>query len=436
MKICSDLLVSSSAVLRKRLRSSAWRPQWDAARIAIATIFLLDGLAFGAWVAHLPLLKRGLALSDVAFAGVLAGVVAGAFVSQPLAGVLASRVGTRRVTRVAAVLAGPALALPAFAPSLATLVAAAALFGVTRGATEVPMNAQAALLEARHARPRMSSFHACFSLGGSLGAALAALLLRTGLESRTSLLIVGVGCALVAAVAGRHLLRDGPAAAGDASGTSDTGGPRGVAVLRDGLLLALGALAFCGLFGEGAMADWSAVLLERTTGAVPAAAALGYAAFSVAMTIGRLTGDAVVARAGGVRTLRASGLLAAVGLVLALLAPYGLALVGCAVVGLGYANLVPILYSASGRRAGSAGVAAVSTVGYTGFVVGPPAIGGLSAMLGSLAAALAAVAALAVAIAAGAGVVRRAAAATATLGVRETAGRDEGALAPAIGAVR
>jgi fucose permease len=282
----------------------------------------------------------------------------------------------------------------------------------------------------------MSSFHACFSLGGSLGAALAALLLRTGLESRTSLLIVGVGCALVAAVAGRHLLRDGPAAAGDASGTSDTGGPRGVAVLRDGLLLALGALAFCGLFGEGAMADWSAVLLERTTGAVPAAAALGYAAFSVAMTIGRLTGDAVVARAGGVRTLRASGLLAAVGLVLALLAPYGLALVGCAVVGLGYANLVPILYSASGRRAGSAGVAAVSTVGYTGFVVGPPAIGGLSAMLGSLAAALAAVAALAVAIAAGAGVVRRAAAATATLGVRETAGRDEGALAPAIGAVR
>ncbi|HEX7941993.1 MAG TPA: MFS transporter, partial [Gemmatimonadaceae bacterium] len=335
--------------------------------------------------------------------------VAGAFVAQPMSGVLATRIGTRPVTRVASVLAGLVLALPAFASSLPALVAACALFGITRGATEVPMNAQASMLEARHARPRMSSFHACFSLGGTLGAALAALLLRAGLEARTSLTLVGVGCALVAAVAGRYLLHDGPAASEDAPHST---GPRGAAVLRDGLLLALGALAFCGLFGEGAMADWSALLLERTTGAVPAAAALGYAAFSVAMTIGRLTGDAVVARAGSVRTLRTSGLLAAAGLVLALVAPYGLALVGCAIVGLGYANLVPILYSASGRRAGSAGVAAVSTLGYTGFVVGPPAIGALSGLFGSLAAALGIVALLALGIAAGAGVAGRAVVAT------------------------
>jgi MFS family permease len=401
--------VSSPVGIRSGSGSGAWRRQWDSPRIAIAITFLLDGLAFGVWVAHLPLLKRALALSDVAFAGALAGVVAGAFVAQPLSGVLATRIGTRPVTRVASVLAGLVLALPAFAPSLSALVVACAFFGITRGATEVPMNAQAAMLEARHARPRMSSFHACFSLGGTLGAALAALLLRAGLEARTSLTFVGVGCAVVAAVAGRYLLHDGPAAA---KGAPHATGPRGVAVLRDGLLLALGALAFCGLFGEGAMADWSALLLERTTGAVPAAAALGYAAFSVAMTVGRLTGDTVVARAGGVRTLRTSGLLAAAGLVLALVAPYGLALVGCAIVGLGYANLVPILYSASGRRAGSAGVAAVSTLGYTGFVVGPPAIGALSGMFGSLAAALGIVAVLALAIAAGAGVVGRAIAAT------------------------
>jgi fucose permease len=151
------------------------------------------------------------------------------------------------------------------------------------------------------------------------------------------------------------------------------------------------------------MADWSALLLERTTGAAPAAAALGYAAFSVAMTAGRVTGDAVIARVGPVRTLRASGLLAATGMTIALVTPYAPALVGCAVVGLGYANLVPILFSASGRRAGSAGVAAVSTLGYAGFVVGPPLIGALAQAAGSLPAALAVVAAFALVIAAAGG---------------------------------
>lgn len=304
--------------------------------------------------------------------------------------------GTRRVTRAAAVLAGLALALPVFA----ALAVAAAVYG-------------------------------------SIGAATAALLLRSGLGARVSLSLVGIGCALLAAVAGRHLLRDGPAAhaatetaahapshgAHASSGSVPPAAVRGAAILRDGPLLALGALAFCGLFGEGAMADWSALLLERTTGAAPAAAALGYAAFSVAMTAGRLAGDAVVARAGGARTLRASGLLAAAGLALALLAPYGPALVGCAVVGLGYANLVPVLFSASGRRAGSTGVAAVSTLGYSGFVVGPPVIGRLAQAAGSLPAALAVVAVLGLVIAVGAGVVGRAA--TVAAGARPAVPSDE-----------
>ncbi|MEP6989299.1 MAG: MFS transporter [bacterium] len=384
---------------------AGWRAGWDAPRTAIATIFLLDGLTFGVWVAHLPLLKRALALSDLAFAAALAGLVAGAFVAQPLAGLLASRVGSRRVTRIASVCAGCALALPAFAPTLATLVAATIVLGLARGATEVPMNAQATLLETQHARPRMSSFHACFSLGGFLGAGAAALLLHFGAGARATLPGVGLSCAAIAFFVGRSLLRDTPRRGHMA--LHDGAPPTLAALARDRTLVLLGVLAFCGLFGEGAMADWSALLLERNTGAAAAAAAVGYAVFSVAMTCGRVTGDAVIARAGRSRTLRASGVLAATGMVLALIGSYPVAVAGFAIVGLGYANLVPILFSASGRHGGSAGISAVSTLGYAGFVVGPPAIGALSQATGSLAAALSAVAVFAAVIAVGAGAVER-----------------------------
>ncbi len=385
--------------------------QWDPARLAVAAIFLLDGVTWGLWVAHLPLIKGALRLSDLAFSYALVGIVVGAFVAQPLAGALATRVGTRRVMRPASVAGCLALGVPALAPTLPLLVGAGVLLGFTRGATEVPMNGHATLVEARDGVPRMSSFHGCFSLGGFLGAGLAALLLRAGLGARATLPAAGLASAVVAALASRSLLRDAPAVtaaqAGAAPHVTAESRPSLAAALRDPALLALGALAFFGLFGEGAMSDWSALALERTARAGADAAALGYAAFSVAMTAGRFTGDATVGRLGRSRTLRASGLLAAAGLTLALTAPYAAAVCGYALVGLGYANLVPILFSAGGRRSGSAGIAAVSTLGYLGLVVGPPVVGGLSTLLRSLPLALGVVALFALLIALGAGAVGR-----------------------------
>jgi MFS family permease len=399
-------------VTEEALRGAARRPRlagaaagWDAARLAVAAIFLLDGVTWGLWVAHLPLIKAGLRLSDLTFSYALAGIVLGAFVAQPLAGALATRVGTRRVTRPASAAACLALGIPAFAPSLPLLVAATALLGLVRGATEVPMNGQATLVEARDRVPRMSAFHGCFSLGGFLGSGLAALTLRAGLGARATLPAAGIVAAVASVLASQALLRDAPAP--EHTTAERAARPSLAHTVRDRVLLALGALAFFGLFGEGAMSDWSALALQRTAGAAVDAAALGYAAFSVAMTAGRFTGDATVARLGRARTLRASGLLAAAGLTLGLTAPYALAIFGYALVGLGYANLVPILFSASGRRAGSAGIAAVSTLGYFGFVVGPPMIGGLSTLLGSLPLALGVVALFALVIALGAGAAER-----------------------------
>lgn len=390
-------------------RLAAALAEWDAARLAVAAVFLLDGVTWGLWVAHLPLIKGALRLSDLQFSYALAGIVLGAFVAQPLAGALATRVGTRRVTRPASALGSLALGVPALAPSLPLLVAACALLGLTRGATEVPMNGQATLVEARDGVPRMSAFHGCFSLGGFLGSGLAALLLRAGHDARATLLVAGVASAALSVFATRTLLRDAPAPGAHGPGAHATAErearPSLATAVRDRLLLALGALGFLGLFGEGAMSDWSALALQRTAGAGVDAAALGYAAFSVAMTAGRFTGDATVGRVGRARTLRASGLLAAAGLTLALTAPYWAAVSGYALVGLGYANLVPILFSAGGRRAGAAGIAAVSTLAYLGLVVGPPVVGGLSTLLGSLPLALGVVAVFALVIALGAGAV-------------------------------
>jgi fucose permease len=144
-------------------------------------------------------------------------------------------------------------------------------------------------------------------------------------------------------------------------------------------LIGLGALAFCGLLAEGAMGDWSAVYLHDTLGSSPALAATGFAAFSLAMAAGRFAGDRLVGRFGSERVLRASSTVAALGLTGALLIGRpGAAIVGCGLVGLGFANVIPILFSAAGRtegvQAGTA-IAAVATTGYLGFLAGPPAIG-------------------------------------------------------------
>jgi fucose permease len=143
--------------------------------------------------------------------------------------------------------------------------------------------------------------------------------------------------------------------------------------------LTLGILALLGLMAEGAMADWSAVYLHDTLGSSPSVAAVGFAAFSLAMAAGRFTGDALVGRLGPRRVLRGSSAVAAVGLGAALLVGQpAVGVVGCALVGLGIANIIPVLFSAAARVPGvppGQALAAVATTGYLGFLAGPPLIG-------------------------------------------------------------
>jgi len=243
------------------------------------------------------------------------------------------------------------------------------------------MNAQGVLVEESYARPIMSSFHALFSLGGLLGAGGAAVAMAAGLSAITHLALVALLGLAAIGLAAAHLVPT-PRSPGPAQAWF---------VAPPVALLGLGLLAFCALLAEGAMGDWSAVYLRDSLGTPAATAAMGFAAFSLAMALGRLVGDALARRLGGPRLLRVSGSLAAAGLSIALLVGQpGVALLGFGLVGLGVANLIPVLFSAAGRTGADAGtaIAAVATTGYLGYLAGPPLIGlaadaaGLPAALG------------------------------------------------------
>jgi predicted MFS family arabinose efflux permease len=357
------------------------------ARIAVSAVFFANGAGFASWVPHIPAVQAGLALPASTLGAALLAMAAGALVGIPLSGLATSRIGSRGVVRASALLFFLALPLPILAPGLASVVAALALLGAANGALDVAMNAQAVAVEARWPRPIMSSFHGMWSLGGLAGAGGAALALAAGWTPRAHVLTATLVLASLAAAACRWILPpDDPRA--DAR--------RFVRPTR--AVLGLGAIAFLGLMAEGAVGDWSAVYLRHTLGTTASTAALGFAAFSLTMAGGRFLGDALVARLGDVRVVRASAGAAAIALGFALLVAHPLAAIaGFAAVGIGVANVVPIVFRAAGAIPGVAagnGIAAVGTCGYVGFLAGPPTIGfvadvlGLPAALGLVAAAL------------------------------------------------
>jgi len=344
-------------------------PGAHAARHAIAFTFLVNGAVLGTWVSRIPAIKQALTLSDAHLGLALLSMAVGALAAFPVAGALIARVGSRRVTAISGTTYCLTLPLLAAASDFTQLACALFAFGAMNGAMDVAMNAHGADVEQRYRRPIMSSLHGMFSLGGLLGAAggaaMAGATVAPGPHFLLFGLIAGVGCALVTS----RLLRTRPAPRSNAP----------VFALPHRALLSFGVIAFCAHLTEGAMADWSAVYLRQVLAADSALAAIGFAAFSLTMTAARLAGDRFVTRIGPVRVLRLGGLTAATGLSCALLLGHPLVtLIGFACVGLGMATISPLVFSAAARTssvpAGTA-IAAVATMGYSGFLAGPPLIG-------------------------------------------------------------
>nr|WP_258177229.1 MFS transporter [Streptomyces solincola] len=347
-------------------------------RTALTVFFALDGFLFAGWVVRIPAIKAqtGASAGDLGLA--LLGVSAGAVVTMTLTGRLCRRHGSHRITVAAAVLLSLSIALPPLTRSAVALGLVLLVFGAGYGGINVAMNSAAVDLVAALRRPVMPGFHAAFSLGGMLGAGLGGLV-AGGLSPTAHLVaLTGVGLLLTAVAAPTLLRHPSPRPPGQPSEAQSPPSGRMEPRARR-LVTVFGLIALCTAYGEGAMADWGALHLEEDLHAHPGLAAAGYSAFALAMTVGRLSGTTMLERLGQTRTLVAGGATAAAGMLLGALAPSaGAALLGFAVTGLGLANLFPVAIARAGAVAGPSGVAAASTLGYGGMLLGPPAIGFLA----------------------------------------------------------
>ncbi len=339
-------------------------------RTKIAIVFFVHGLMLATWAPHIPYVRDEFGLSEGALGILLLFLAAGAVAAMLLTGAIASRVGADVVTRWTTLAMAGTLLLPLAAPSPLTLAISLATFGAALGSMDVAMNAVAAEIETSLGRPVMSSFHGMFSVGALTGSLLAAALLRSGIEPFHQ----AVAVAATVAVTTWPILKRLPQ-----SVTTSSEGP--AINFPKGRLLVLGIIAFAVMLAEGSALDWSATYLTSDLGATAAVAALAYGAFSVTMAIGRFTGDALNRRVGRIRLVQAGAALATIGLGLGLLLATPLSvIIGFAVMGAGLANIIPVIFTTSAEQGTTPaeGISATATLGYLGFLAGPPLIGAIA----------------------------------------------------------
>ena len=359
--------------------------------------FFSSGFIFATWGVHVPTVKAHYGLDEAQLGIALLAAGAGAMFGLTSAGRWIGRHGPRRIAALSGCVYALLLAGLIAMPGYFALMGLLAAFGLVTSVFDVAINTEAAQLEMQSGTPLMSGMHGMFSLGGMAGAASGSAVLAAGMGAQTHLLLVTVAMVLLVAVSSTRMLPK--VATGNAAGADHS------FRLPRGPLAVLGVLAALGLIAEGAIYDWSVLYMQQELGSPQKQAALAYAAFSAAMAAARFGGDAMRARFTPIALLRGSGVLAAASMTLVLLTdlPW-LALVGFAGVGVGFANVVPILFGASARVPGvepASGIASVSAVAYLGFMAGPAVIG-LLARASSLTAALYVVVIFAAALAASA----------------------------------
>jgi MFS family permease len=339
-------------------------------RIAVKTAFFINGFIFANWVSRLPRIQEMFNADDGTIGLVLLASSIGAVGAMPFTGWVIIKNGSRRITLISAILYCAFVPLIPLSQNLFVLIVLYFFMGIVTGMLDVAMNAQAILVEREYKRPIMTSFHALFSIGMMLGAASASLFTNIKLDLVQHFFIVAGAALLGAAWMSRHLIYDRPEAA-------HHDGP--LFRLPNRSMIALGIITFCCMIGEGSMSDWSVNYMENVADASITLAPIGLSAFATAMTVGRVFGDSMRKRSGDRAMIIGGGLTALIGLCAALIfpSPY-VSIAGFFLVGLGLSSIVPIAYSIGGNEKNlppGVGLAMVTTVGYSGFLVGPPVIG-------------------------------------------------------------
>jgi MFS family permease len=337
-------------------------------RLAVAAFFFIAGLSFASWASRIPDVKARLHLSDAALGGVLFALPVGSMISLPFAGWLVARHGSKKIMTIAATCYPMVLILIGLSAQVWQIVPVVFLFGLLGNLCNIAINTQAVGVEALYGRSIMASFHGIWSLAGFTGAAIGTFMVSKGIIPVYHFLFIAV-----LSVSSVWLIRHFTLA-------KDAGHPdQPLFVKPDGMLLKLGLIAFSCMVCEGTMFDWSGVYFQKVVQVPKEITTLGYAAFMSTMAGGRFVGDWLVTRIGKQRVLQGSGIVIVAGLLTAVLLPQLVpATIGFLLVGFGVSSVVPLVYSAAGKsKAMSPGVAltAVSTIGFLGFLLGPPVVG-------------------------------------------------------------
>lgn len=344
-------------------------------RIAVGAMFFMAGLSFASWASRIATVQQKLGLSDTALGAVLFALPIGLMLSLPFSGWIITKVGSKRVLLTAIMGYGVALLGLGLAQNTVQLVVCLACYGFAGNTVNISVNTQAVVAEGMYDKPIMATFHGLWSLAGFTGAGIGTFMIGRKIDPFHHFIVIICLLLIGVIITSRYLYDDHETAKNT---------PPSSLPLRDRLglmipLLTLGSIAFCSMICEGAMFDWSVIYFKKVITAPIALQGLGFTAFMATMASGRFVADFFSHRFGLKRTLQVSGSLTTTGLLVAVIFPHiYTAMAGFMLVGAGVSSVVPMVYSAAGKsKTMSPGVAlaAVSTIGFVGFLVGPPVIG-------------------------------------------------------------
>ena len=338
-------------------------------RIAVSSFFFLAGICFASWASRIPDIQAKLQLNSAALGGILLCLPVGLLCSLPIAGFLVAKYGSRIMVILASVLYAATLPILGFANSSTQLMITLFFFGFGGNMLNISINTQAVGTESLYQKPIMASFHGIWSAAGFTGAAVGTLMVRFHIiPPYHYLCITGIAVLILFIFSGKLIHKD-----------SNRDEKQPIFARPDKSIINFGLIAFCSMICEGAMFDWSGIYFLKVVKPGTAWVTVGYTAFMCTMATGRFVGDWVAYRLGMKRMLQLSGLMTASGLLLAVSFPQFLtATIGFLIVGAGVSSVIPMVYSTVGKsKVMSPGVAiaAVSTIGYLGFLFGPPLIG-------------------------------------------------------------
>jgi MFS family permease len=344
-------------------------------RFAVACFFFIAGICFASWASRIPDISKSLSLGEAALGAVLLALPVGSMCSLPLSGWLVAKLGSKKVATISAIVYPIILCSLGYCNTIASLIVCLFFFGLFGNMMNISVNTQAVGVEAIYKRAIMATFHGVWSLAGFTGAAVGTFLIAKNINPLQHFIIVaGVMIALGLYMQQHMLPKDNGAA------------NQPIFARPDNNLLKLGLIAFCCMAAEGTMFDWSGIYFQKIVEVPKNLTTLGYAAFMSTMAGGRFLGDNLVTKFGRKPILQASGIVIATGLLTAVLFPFIIpATIGFLLVGIGVSSVVPIVYSQAGKSTTmNAGVAlaAVSSIGFLGFLIGPPLIGFIAELLG------------------------------------------------------